>query len=82
MEPTIETRSFERRLNTKDIEAITGKHRQTIWRWCTATPPQFPQPEYIGGRRSWTESQITEWLNNTVQTFDDRQYEVREGVIG
>ena len=55
----IETQKLARRLNTKDIEALTGKHRATIWRWIKAG--KFPQPQYINGQRSWREDAIAEW---------------------
>jgi predicted DNA-binding transcriptional regulator AlpA len=73
MKKAVRTHSFEKRFNSRDIEAITGKHRQTIWRWINATPPLFPKPSYVNGFRSWTESQIAEWEAQSIQTFEERR---------
>lgn len=59
-----------RRLNTRDIEDLTGKSRQTIWRWCKTG--KFPLPQYINGQRSWTETVVEEW-QGTIQTYEERQ---------
>ncbi len=75
MNLSINTLDFERRLNSRDVEAITGKHRQTLWRWINATPAKFPQPDYINGRRSWSESAIQQWLNENVKTFEEQREE-------
>lgn len=62
------TLSVPRRLDTKDIENLTGKHRTTIWRWIKAGT--FPTPQYINGQRSWTEDVIVEW-NNNLESFEE-----------
>ncbi len=70
MENIVHSSRVIRRLNTRDIEDLTGKSRQTIWRWCKAG--KFPLPQYINGQRSWTETAINEW-QGTLQTYDERQ---------
>lgn len=60
--------SVSRRLNIKDIENLTGKHRTTVWRWIKAK--KFPPPQYINGQRSWTEDVIAEW-NDNLETFEE-----------
>lgn len=54
MQATIEPLNIERRLNSKDVENLTGRSRQTIWRYIKAGT--FPKPDYIHGLRSWPES--------------------------
>ena len=60
--------SVSRRLDTKDIENLTGKHRTTIWRWIKAN--KFPAPQYINGQRSWTEEVIAEW-SASLESFEE-----------
>jgi len=60
--------SISRRLDTKDIENLTGKHRCTIWRWVKAG--KFPAPQYINGQRSWTEDVIVEW-DSSLESFEE-----------
>lgn len=62
-----------RRLNTRDIEDLTGKHRTTIWRWVKAG--KFPQPQYINGQRSWSEASVEVWQGQ-LETYEDRHGEV------
>jgi predicted DNA-binding transcriptional regulator AlpA len=71
MESTIPTRKIERRLNARDIEVVTGKHRQTIWRW--EKKGFFPRAEYINGQKSWPESVVLKWLGDNVQSAEDRE---------
>ena len=59
---------ISRRLDTKDIEDLTGKHRTTIWRWVQAG--KFPPPQYINGQRSWTEDVIAEW-SASLESFEE-----------
>ncbi len=66
---TVPPLRVSRRLNTSDIEAITRKTRQTIWRWIKAD--KFPKPQYINGQRSWTEEVILEWQDG-LQSFEER----------
>lgn len=72
MKTKLQPLSLERRLNSKDVELLVGRSRQSIWRWTKAN--KFPKPVYIAGQRSWTESQIIEWQKG-LQTFDERQAE-------
>lgn len=79
MQTQVKPLSVERRLNTRDVEAITGKSRQTIWRYVKSGI--FPHPSYINGRMSWTESQIQEWQDN-LQSFEERQRENLDVIKG
>ena len=72
MKTQLEPLRVERRLNSKDVELLVGRSRQSIWRWIKAGT--FPKPAYIAGQRSWTESQIIEWQNG-LQTFNERHVE-------
>ncbi len=48
-------------LNIKQIMAITGLGRTTIWR--RVQDKQFPAPRKLGPRRvAWLESEIQAWL--------------------
>ena len=48
-------------LNFKQIMAITGLSRTTIWR--RVQDKQFPAPRQLGPRRvAWLESEIQAWL--------------------
>jgi predicted DNA-binding transcriptional regulator AlpA len=51
---------IDRRLGISATEAVTGFNRCTIWRWCKAG--RFPQPTYIGNRRTWLSSEIAAWI--------------------
>ena len=51
----------DRILTTRQIVAITGHHRGTIYRWMQAG--KFPQRHgYKGLKTGWRQSEITSWL--------------------
>jgi predicted DNA-binding transcriptional regulator AlpA len=57
------TKSDIARLSVKEVTAMTGKHRGTIWRLVLIGA--FPQPLRFGprgGRIAWLEDDVTAWL--------------------
>jgi prophage regulatory protein len=52
---------MRQRVKIRDIEKLTGKHRQTIWRWCKEG--RFPKPHYLGDSpdRLWFKDEIEAW---------------------
>jgi predicted DNA-binding transcriptional regulator AlpA len=47
------------RLRVKDLEARLGIDRVTLWRWYRSG--RFPEPQYLGERRTWLLSDIEAW---------------------
>ena len=54
------TREVIRRIGITEVEALTNKDRTTIRRYLRAGT--FPEPEWIGSRRCWIQSDIEKWI--------------------
>jgi predicted DNA-binding transcriptional regulator AlpA len=53
--------SLDRILTTRDVVAIVGHHRCTLFRWMSAG--QFPHKHEVRGRKvGWLRSDIEKWL--------------------
>lgn len=50
----------DRRITIAEAERKTGLHRSTLWR--KYRDGAFPQPTYVGERRTWLESQVDAWI--------------------
>lgn len=52
----------EKRIQAAQVRSLCGGiSDMTLWRWINDR--DFPQPIYIGGRRYWKESDVSNWLD-------------------
>lgn len=57
-----QTNQLQPLINYKQMEALTGRDRRSIWRWW-AKDKSFPKPIMKGGRAiGWKQEQYNEWL--------------------
>ena len=55
----------KRLLFIKQVEEMTGRHRQTLWRYWVAG--KFPKPVSVEGRNAWTEETIQNWIDSKME---------------
>lgn len=58
------TNSHKRIQAAQVCELCGGVSTMSIWRWLNDPEMNFPKPIYIGRRRYWRETDITDWLES------------------